>query len=121
MNDDWNTRTKLVHEGTRRSQYGEVSEAIFLTQGFVYETAEDVPEAWEVLEELEEMGAEVVIIVSDWLMPGVRGDEFLIEVRRKHPQIARVMLTGQADEDALHIGVALHLAFVSEHFGSAAG
>lgn len=38
---DWNTRTKLVHSGTRRSQYGEVSEAIFLTQGFVYETAED--------------------------------------------------------------------------------
>lgn len=38
---DWNTRTKLVHSGTRRSQYGEVSEAIFLTQGFVYDTAED--------------------------------------------------------------------------------
>ncbi|SFO85502.1 O-succinylhomoserine sulfhydrylase [Tranquillimonas alkanivorans] len=38
---DWNTRTKLVHGGTRRSQYNEVSEAIFLTQGFVYETAED--------------------------------------------------------------------------------
>lgn len=40
MTKDWNTRTKLVHAGTRRSQYGEVSEAIFLTQGFVYETAE---------------------------------------------------------------------------------
>lgn len=37
---DWKTRTKLVHAGTRRSQYGEMSEAIFLTQGFVYETAE---------------------------------------------------------------------------------
>ncbi|KPA21758.1 O-succinylhomoserine sulfhydrylase [Shimia sp. SK013] len=37
---DWNTRTKLVHGGTRRSQYNEVSEAIFLTQGFVYDSAE---------------------------------------------------------------------------------
>ena len=37
----WNTRTKLVHEGSRRSQYGEMAEAIFLTQGFVYATAED--------------------------------------------------------------------------------
>ena len=37
---DWKTRTKLVHAGTRRSQYGEMSEAIFLTQGFVYDTAE---------------------------------------------------------------------------------
>ncbi|MEO0653485.1 MAG: O-succinylhomoserine sulfhydrylase [Pseudomonadota bacterium] len=40
MADDWNTRTKLVHSGARRSQYGEVSEAIFLTQGFVYHSAE---------------------------------------------------------------------------------
>ncbi len=40
MSKNWNTRTKLVHEGIRRSQYGEVSEAIFLTQGFVYDTAE---------------------------------------------------------------------------------
>ncbi|MGO4855282.1 aminotransferase class V-fold PLP-dependent enzyme [Phaeovulum sp. W22_SRMD_FR3] len=37
---DWKTRTKLVHEGIRRSQYGEMAEAIFLTQGFVYPTAE---------------------------------------------------------------------------------
>ncbi|MCA8880509.1 MAG: O-succinylhomoserine sulfhydrylase [Rhodobacteraceae bacterium] len=38
--EDWNARTRLVHGGIRRSQYGEVSEAIFLTQGFVYDTAE---------------------------------------------------------------------------------
>ncbi|MHA7876828.1 O-succinylhomoserine sulfhydrylase [Roseivivax sp.] len=34
------TRTNLVHGGTRRSQYGELSEAIYLTQGFVYPSAE---------------------------------------------------------------------------------
>jgi O-succinylhomoserine sulfhydrylase len=33
-------RTDLVHGGTRRSQWGEVSEALFLTQGFVYDSAE---------------------------------------------------------------------------------
>jgi O-succinylhomoserine sulfhydrylase len=33
-------RTLLVHEGVRRSDYGETSEAIFLTQGFVYPSAE---------------------------------------------------------------------------------
>lgn len=37
---EWKTRTKLVHTGARRSQYGEMSEAIFLTQGFVYDSAE---------------------------------------------------------------------------------
>ena len=36
---DWKPRTRLVHAGTRRSQYGEVSEALFLTQGFVYDSA----------------------------------------------------------------------------------
>ncbi len=37
----WKKRTKAVHAGIRRSQYNEVSEAIYLTQGFVYDTAED--------------------------------------------------------------------------------
>ena len=40
MSNTWKTRTKLVHEGSRRSQYGEMAEAIFLTQGFVYPDAE---------------------------------------------------------------------------------
>lgn len=40
MTQDWSPRTKLVHAGTRRSQYGETSEAIYLTQGFVYPSAE---------------------------------------------------------------------------------
>ena len=33
-------RTRAVHDGIRRSGYGEVSEALFLTQGFVYDSAE---------------------------------------------------------------------------------
>ncbi len=40
MTKDWNRRTQLVHEGSRRSQYGEMAEAIFLTQGFAYDSAE---------------------------------------------------------------------------------
>lgn len=40
MAKNWNTRTRLVHAGSRRSGWGELSEAIFLTQGFVYDSAE---------------------------------------------------------------------------------
>lgn len=36
---DLSKRTRAVHAGIRRSGYGEVSEAIFLTQGFVYDSA----------------------------------------------------------------------------------
>src|SRR5207244_6650135 len=32
--------TRLVHAGTLRSPFGETSEALFLTQGYVYETAQ---------------------------------------------------------------------------------
>lgn len=38
--DGLRTATRLVHGGTIRSQHGETSEAIFLTQGFVYPNAE---------------------------------------------------------------------------------
>ncbi len=37
---NWSPETQLVHGGTLRSQFGETSEALFLTQGFVYESAE---------------------------------------------------------------------------------
>ena len=36
----WAPETRLVHGGTLRSQFGETSEAIFLTQGYVYDSAE---------------------------------------------------------------------------------
>ncbi len=39
MTRNWKPATKLVHGGSLRSQFGEMSEAIFLTQGFLYETS----------------------------------------------------------------------------------
>ncbi len=40
MSNSWRPATQLVHGGTTRSHHGETSEAIFLTQGFVYENSE---------------------------------------------------------------------------------
>lgn len=51
--DTWKKRTKAVHAGTRRSQYGEVSEAIYLTQGFVYPSAQAAEARFETLGEDE--------------------------------------------------------------------
>lgn len=68
---------------------------------YIYETAENAEEGLEIIEELIEEGTELLIIVSDWLMPGIKGDEFLIEVHKKFPGIVKVMLTGQASEDAI--------------------
>ena len=37
---NWKPATQLVHAGTLRSQFGETSEAIYLTQGYIYDSAE---------------------------------------------------------------------------------
>jgi len=37
---NWRARTKLVRGGTNRSEFGETNEALYLTSGFVYDSAE---------------------------------------------------------------------------------
>lgn len=68
---------------------------------YLYETAESADEAIELIEELESEGADVLVIVSDWLMPGMKGDELLIKIHEKAPKTIKIMLTGQADEEAI--------------------
>jgi DNA-binding NtrC family response regulator len=68
---------------------------------YVYEVAQSAEEAWIVIDELEQEEIKILIIVSDWLMPNVRGDEFLTRVHERFPEVITVMLTGQADETAI--------------------
>jgi CheY-like chemotaxis protein len=68
---------------------------------FIYEVAESANEAWDVIEELQQDEIQVIAIVSDWLMPGIKGDEFLIQIHQRFPKLITVMLTGQADEEAI--------------------
>ena len=68
---------------------------------FQYEFAQSGDEAWEVIEELHEDGVRILIIVSDWLMPNMKGDDLLIQVHQRYPDIVKVMLTGQADQNAI--------------------
>jgi CheY-like chemotaxis protein len=68
---------------------------------YSYEFAENAEEAIDLIEELNEENQEILIIVSDWLMPGQKGDEFLIDVHNRYPNIVKIMLTGQAESDAV--------------------
>ena len=68
---------------------------------FSYETALDGEEALEVLDELCEEGIKTIVIVSDWLMPGMKGDELLVQIHQRFPKTVKVMLTGQADSAAV--------------------
>ncbi|MBD1814844.1 response regulator [Microcoleus vaginatus DQ-U2] len=71
---------------------------------YFYELAESGEEALDLLEEFQEK-AQVIVVVSDWLMPGIKGDELLIKVHQKYPKIIKVMLTGQADAAAVQRAV----------------
>ncbi len=68
---------------------------------FQYEIAESVDEAWEVIDELVSDGYDMVLVISDWLMPRVKGDKFLVDVHNKYPETVTIMLTGQADQEAV--------------------
>lgn len=72
---------------------------------YSYEMAESGEDALELIEELNVDGQNVVVIVSDWLMPGMKGDELLINIHQKFPNVVKIMLTGQFDEDALERAV----------------
>ncbi|NJK75167.1 MAG: response regulator [Microcoleus sp. SU_5_6] len=67
---------------------------------YFYELAESGDEALELIEDFQE-AAQVIVVVSDWLMPGIKGDELLIKIHQKHPKVVKVMLTGQADAAAV--------------------
>ncbi|MBD2527608.1 response regulator [Nostoc sp. FACHB-133] len=68
---------------------------------YLYEFAESAEEALELLQELIEDGIEIIVIISDWLMPGMKGDQFLIVIHREYPNIITIMLTGQANKEAI--------------------
>jgi CheY-like chemotaxis protein len=68
---------------------------------YVYEVAQSAEEAWTVIDELEQESIKILVIVSDWLMPNVKGDEFLIQVHQRFPEVVTVMITGQADAAAI--------------------
>lgn len=71
------------------------------SEEFLLEFAGSGDEALEIVEELEEDEIHTVIIVTDWLMPHMKGDELLRQLHAKFPNVYKIMLTGQADDDAI--------------------
>ncbi|OLP19618.1 hypothetical protein BST81_05000 [Leptolyngbya sp. 'hensonii'] len=63
---------------------------------YTIEIAQSATEALELVEDLLEDGVAVPLVIADQIMPGMRGDAFLIELHARHPKILKVMLTGQA-------------------------
>ncbi|EAW37970.1 diguanylate cyclase domain-containing protein [Lyngbya sp. PCC 8106] len=67
----------------------------------IIEVAEGGEEALELLDELEEENSEIAVVLSDYLMPGMKGDELLKLIHQRFPKTLNILLTGQADLPAL--------------------
>lgn len=60
------------------------------------EFAESAQEGLEILDDLYEENYVPLVIISDWLMPGMNGDEFFAKVHEKYPYVIKIMLSGYA-------------------------
>lgn len=72
-----------------------------LGPGYRYEVAMNASDALAVFDRLAGLGVRIVLVITDWLMPGMRGDEFHMRVRSSHPEVKTIMVSGQTDEDKL--------------------
>ncbi len=63
---------------------------------YLIETAETGIEALEAINNLDESKFEVPVIIADYAMPMMKGDEFLTKIHEKYPQTIKILLTGQA-------------------------
>jgi diguanylate cyclase (GGDEF)-like protein len=65
------------------------------------ELASHGDEALQLLADLAGEGIWVPLLISDHIMPGMRGTELLMRAHQCYPQMLTILLTGQADVDAV--------------------
>ena len=68
---------------------------------YILETAESGEEALEIVKQLVENNIDVPVVVSDHIMPGMKGDELLKRIHELSPRTLKILLTGQADAEAV--------------------
>lgn len=73
----------------------------FFENHFLIETSTTAEEALVIYDELVENGYEVPVVISDYLMPTMRGDEFLIKIHERNPNILKILLTGHANIEGI--------------------
>jgi DNA-binding NtrC family response regulator len=73
----------------------------YLGAEYIVETVVDGEEALELIEELIAEQSEVPLVIADCIMPDIRGDELLKRIHVISPKTIKIMLTGQADLEAV--------------------
>ena len=70
-------------------------------QSCAVETADDAAGALELHAELVDDGHDVPLLITDHIMPGMKGDALILEFQTRAPKMLKVMLTGQAGTAAV--------------------
>jgi len=86
---------KVVLNSLRRQLYDALANDIII------ETAESGEEALEAFQDLLIAEHDIPLVISDHIMPGMKGDELLARIHELSPHTLKIMLTGQADMQAV--------------------
>lgn len=63
---------------------------------YLIEVAESGEEAMEIIDEIMEDNIELPVVIADFIMPGMKGDELLKQIFHLNPDTRNILLTGQA-------------------------
>jgi CheY-like chemotaxis protein len=66
---------------------------------YLFEYAESPEEALEIIDDLIVDEIELILVISDYQMPRMKGDEFATILKSKLPTLNIILLTGQITED----------------------
>lgn len=72
-----------------------------LQNQYTIEIAESGEEALEIFEELHKDNIMIPLVISDQIMPNMQGDKLLIEIHQRYPKTFKILLTGQANAEAV--------------------
>lgn len=92
-------KLNIIYVDDQREVLSTISKDLHVFEKFVLlEECESADEAFEVLNEIENEGNHAAVIISDHIMPGKNGIEFLTEIKtnNRFPLTKKMLLTGQA-------------------------
>jgi CheY-like chemotaxis protein len=67
----------------------------------IIEIAESAEEGLEILDDLAGQGLVPLVVISDFQMPGMKGDELLAQASQRFPFVVTVLLSGQVNDGAV--------------------
>jgi YesN/AraC family two-component response regulator len=69
---------------------------------FLLEFAESGAEALEVIDSFKDESIELTLLITDQMMPGMRGDELIKKVLSLSPQTKCILLSGYTDHETMN-------------------